>query len=82
MEFISKHFKYPKKKTKKNKKTVDFVIERDCTVSDVIIVEGINPSIDIVLIRVLKLLPKFIPGKINETPVRSKYRSAIAAQYI
>ena len=62
--------------------TVDLVIERDGTVSDVIIVEGIHPAIDKEFIRVLKLLPKFIPGKINETPVRSKYRSAIAAQYI
>lgn len=82
MEFISKHFKYPDIDPVNGRGTVDLVIERDGTVSDVIIVEGIHPAIDKEFIRVLKLLPKFIPGKINETPVRSKYRSAIAAQYI
>ncbi|WP_195354626.1 energy transducer TonB [Bacteroides cellulosilyticus] len=82
MDFISKHFKYPDIDPVNGRGTVDLVIERDGTVSDVIIVEGIHPAIDKEFIRVLKLLPKFIPGKINETPVRSKYRSAIAAQYI
>lgn len=82
MDFISKHFKYPDIDPVNGRGKVDLVIERDGTVSDVIIVEGIHPAIDKEFIRVLKLLPKFTPGKINGTPVRSKYRSAIAAQYI
>ena len=82
MDFISKHFKYPDIDPVNGRGTVDLVIERVGIVSDVIIVEGIHPAIDKEFIRVLKLLPKFIPGKINETPVRSKYRSAIAAQLL
>lgn len=82
MDFINKHFKYPDIDPVNGRGKVDLVIERDGTVSDVIIVEGIHPAIDKEFIRVLKLLPKFTPGKINGTPVRSKYRSAIAAQYM
>lgn len=82
MEFINKHFKYPDIDPVNGRGKVDLVIERDGTVSDVIIVEGIHPAIDKEFIRVLKLLPKFTPGKINGIPVRSKYRSAIGAQYM
>ena len=55
MEFISKHFKYPDIDPVNGRGTVDLVIERDGTVSDVIIVEGIHPAIDKEFIRVLKL---------------------------
>lgn len=82
MDFINEHFKYPDIEPVNGKGLVDLVIERDGTVSDVIIVEGIHPAIDKEFIRILKLLPKFTPGKIDGTPVRSKYRSAIGARYM
>lgn len=79
MDFISKNFKYPDIEPVNGKGWVDLVIERDGTVSDVIIVEGIHPAIDKEFIRVFKLFPKFTPGKINGTSVRSKFRAAINA---
>lgn len=82
VEFISKHFKYPDIDPVNGRGKVDLVIERDGTVSDVIIVEGIHPAIDKEFIRVLKLLPKFTPGRINETPVRSKYGAPINARFM
>lgn len=80
LDFISKHFKYPDIEPITGRGLVDLVIESDGTVSDVIIVEGIHPAIDKEFIRVFKLLPKFTPGKINETPVRSKFRAPITAR--
>lgn len=82
MDFINEHFKYPDIEPVNGKGLVDLVIERDGTVSDVIIVKGIHPAIDKEFIRILKLLPKFTPGKIDGIPVRSKYRSAIGARYM
>ena len=79
LDFISKHFKYPNIESVNGKGSVDLVIERDGTVSDVIIIKGIHPAVDKEFIRVLKLLPKFTPGRINETPVRSKFRAPINA---
>lgn len=79
LDFISKHFKYPNIESVNGKGSVDLVIERDGTVSDVIIIKGIHPALDKEFIRVFKLLPKFTPGKINETPVRSKFRAPINA---
>lgn len=80
LDFISKHFKYPDIEPITGRGLVDLVIESDGTVSDVIIVDGIHPAIDKEFIRVFKLLPKFTPGKINETPVRSKFRAPITAR--
>ena len=79
LDFISKHFKYPDIEPVSGKGRVDLIVERDGAVSDVIIVKGIHPAIDKEFIRVLKLLPKFTPGRINETPVRSKYGAPINA---
>lgn len=80
IDFINKNFKYPDIEPVTGRGMVDLVIERDGTVSDVIIVKGIHPAIDKEFIRILKLLPKYTPGRINETPVRSKYRAPINAR--
>lgn len=79
IDFIIKNFKYPDIEPVNGKGLVDLVIERDGTVSDVIIVEGIHPAIDKEFIRVFKLFPPFTPGKIDGTPVRSKFRAPINA---
>lgn len=82
LDFIDKHFKYPDMEPINGKGLVDLVIERDGTVSDVIIIKGIHPALDKEFIRVLKLLPQFTPGMINKTPVRSKYRTPINARFM
>lgn len=56
----------------------DIVVERDGSVSDVLIVKGLNPDVDKELIRVMKMFPPFsVPGKIDGVPVRSKYRASM-----
>lgn len=34
-------------------------------------IKGVNPNLDKEAIRVIKTLPKFTPGKINDKPVRT-----------
>ena len=57
----------------------DFVVERDGSISDVLIVEGLHTDVDNELIRVMKMLPPFsVPGKIDGVPVRSKFRATMS----
>ena len=57
----------------------DFVVERDGSISDVLIVEGLHTDVDNELIRVMKMLPPFsVPGKIDGVPVCSKFRATMS----
>jgi len=50
-----------------------FIVEKDGSVTDITILRSIDPTCDKEAIRVLKLLPKFIPGKLNGRVVRVYY---------
>lgn len=56
----------------------DLIIEPDGSISDVLIVKGLEPDVEKELIRVMKKLPPFsVPGKIDGVPVRSKFRATM-----
>jgi len=80
LKLLSEHFKYPDIEPMNGRGECDLIIEKDGRISDVIIVKGIHPKLDAEFIRVLKMLPKFIPGKKDNKPVRSKYRHPITAK--
>lgn len=80
VEFHNKHFKYPDIEPVTGRGLVDLVIEKDGTISDVIIIKGIHPALDKEFIRTFKMFPKFAPGTINGTAVRSKLRAPINAR--
>jgi len=50
-----------------------FVVEKDGSVSNIIIVRGIDQNLDNEAVRVLSTLPKFKPGKEKGEVVRVKY---------
>ena len=50
-----------------------FVVERDGSVTDVQVARSIDPSLDKEAVRVLKKMPKWIPGRQNGSAVRVKY---------
>jgi len=52
---------------------INFVIEKNGKVSNVTIARGVDKLIDDEAIRVIKLLPKFIPAKQRGKPVRMQY---------
>ena len=76
LKFISKNIIYPEKA--KNEKIegrvfCKFIVNRDGSVSDIKVVRSLDASCDAEAIRVLKLLPKFIPGMQDKIPVRVWY---------
>ena len=52
---------------------VQFVVEKDGSVTDVHVAKSVDPSLDKEASRVVKAMPKWIPGKQNGSAVRVKY---------
>lgn len=74
--FISKSVKYPviaQENGIQGRVIVSFVIERDGSVADAVVVRGVDPSLDKEALRVVKSMPKWTPGKQRGKPVRVKY---------
>lgn len=75
--FFKKNSKYPEDISIKGVLYVDLIIEKDGSVSNGIIVKSLHPVLDKETIRVLKLMPKFTPGKLDGKAVRSKFRMPV-----
>ena len=75
-EFLSKNIRYPvvaEENGIQGRVTVQFVVEKDGSVTDVRIMKSVDPSLDKEAERVVKSMPKWIPGKQNGSPVRVNY---------
>ena len=76
MKYLSTHIKYPvvaEENGIQGRVIATFVVERDGSISDVKVIKSVDPSLDKEAIRVLKSMPKWIPGKQNGSAVRVKY---------
>lgn len=65
-EWMGENVKYPEEAIKKNiqgKVYVTFTVEKDGTISNVILSKGINKLLDDEALRLVKSMPKWIPGK-------------------
>lgn len=77
MKYLSEHTKYPvvaQENGVQGRVTVQFVVEKDGSVSDVHVLRGVDPSLDKEAVRVVKSLPRWTPGKQNGITVRVNYR--------
>ncbi len=78
-KYISKNLIYPKAAMASNiegRVTVQFIVDQDGRVTDVTVKKGIKGDHDACnneAVRVVKSLPKFIPGMQNGKPVRVFY---------
>lgn len=73
MEYITKNIRYPeeaKQKDIQGRVYVQFVIEKDGTITNVVIVKGIGGGVDEEAKRVVESSPKWTPGKQRGNPVR------------
>lgn len=52
---------------------VQFVVEKDGTISNPVVVRGVDKELDREAIRLVKAMPKWTPGRNNGTPVRSRF---------
>ena len=80
MKFIGKNIKYPvvaQQAKIEGRVIVQFVVERDGSVSSVEIMRGVSPDLDAEAIRVVSMMPKWNPGKQRGRAVAVKYTMPI-----
>lgn len=77
MKYLSENTKYPvvaQENGVQGRVTVQFVVEKDGSISDVHVLRGVDPSLDKEAVRVVKSMPRWTPGKQNGSAVRVKYQ--------
>lgn len=75
-EYLAKNVKYPAEAYNKGirgRVIVQYVVEKDGSISNVRIVRGVDPLLDAEAVRVIKSMPKWEPGKQRGQKVRVKY---------
>lgn len=73
-KWVYQYLRYPKEAVKdgiQGKVTVDFIIEKDGSVSDVRVVRSADPLLDEEAVRVISASPKWRPGRVNGVKVRT-----------
>ncbi len=81
--FLAQKLSYPAEAVKNNTQgtvLVSFIVNKDGSVSNVGVEKGVSPEIDAEAIRVVKLMPKFNPGKMGGKPVNVAFRIPIRFQ--
>lgn len=77
MEFLHRNVKYPavaEKNHIEGRVVVRFTVAKDGTIEDVkVLRSGGDPSLDKEAVRVIKSMPRWIPGKQRGEPVRLQY---------
>lgn len=82
-KWIAKNVKYPVLAMEngiQGKVYIQFVIERDGSITDVKVLRGVDASLDKEAVRVVKAMPKWKPGKQRGKPVRVSYTLPINFQ--
>ena len=80
MKFLAKNIKYPvaaQQAKIEGRVIVQFVVERDGSISDIHTVRSVSPELDAEAIRVVSLMPKWKPGKQRGKAVAVKYTMPI-----
>lgn len=85
MKFIRKNFNFnhpiDKSNTITTKIYVQFIVGKDGVVRDPKIVKGINPELDKEALRVVKMMPKWKPGKQNGKAVSTTFNLPIQLEF-
>ena len=65
MKYIQSHLQYPEGADCEGAVVVQFVVKSDGSIGDVKVVRSLEESLDQEAVRIIKTLPKFIPGRQN-----------------
>ena len=74
--FLDEHIKYPataKESGTHGRVVLQFIVEKDGSLSQIEVVRNVDPDLDKEAVRVVKSMPKWIPGKQNGETVRVKF---------
>ena len=80
MKFLAKNIKYPVESQKakiEGRVIVQFVVKENGKVADIKVMRGVSPELDAEAIRVVGLMPDWIPGKQRGKAVPMKYTMPI-----
>ena len=74
LSWVTNHLKsYVAENKIKGQMGVKFIVRKDGSISNVQIVKGLDPSLDKMIISVLRMMPKWTPAKANGIAVDSEY---------
>lgn len=76
LQYLAKNIKYPvnaQTKGIQGRVSVQFIVNKDGSISDVGILRSVDPDLDAEALRVIKTMPKWIPGKQRGKEVRVRY---------
>ena len=81
MKYLAENIKYPvsaQKAKEQGRVVVQFIVEKDGTVTVVKTVRSVTPALDAEAVRVIKAMPKWTPGKQGGQPVRVNYNVPVS----
>jgi periplasmic protein TonB len=81
MKFLSENIRYPAEAAEKGihgKVFVTFVVGEDGSITDIRVLRGLGGGCDEEAIRVIKAMPKWIPGRQRGKPVRIQFNLPVA----
>jgi TonB family protein len=76
MKFLQQNVKYPKEAQEQGKQgrvIVQFVVNKDGSISNDTIVRSVDPSLDAEAVRIVRNMPNWTPGKQKGEPVRVRF---------
>jgi protein TonB len=76
-EYLNKNAYYPKTATKSGTVYVQFTVEKDGKVTNVAVLKGLEPILDNEALRVIRMMPAWIPATIYGKPTAMKYNLPI-----
>ena len=85
MQHLSQNIRYPKEAMEGNvqgRVIVQFVVEKDGSISGAHVVKSVNPQLDAEALRVINAMPNWTPGTQNGQTVRVKYAVPISFRLI
>ena len=80
-EYLAMNVRYPQEAADKclqGRVIATFVVEKDGSVTNAMILKSVDPALDAEALRVVKAMPKWTPGKHNGEPVCVKYTVPIS----
>ena len=79
-KYLSANVKYPavaEENGVQGRVLVEFIVERDGSISEVKVAKGVDPSLDREAVRVVSTMPRWKPGMLNGEAVRVKYTTPV-----
>lgn len=76
VQFLSKNLKYPtvcKEQKIQGKVLVKFTVKSDGSISNIRVTKSVDPYLDKEAVRVVKSMPRWIPGTQDGKPVNVEY---------